>query len=192
MAARAALEPTAIVPPRRAEERNPYKGLRAFTEADALDFFGRERAHPAPHQPGWERRGPDPGSSPSSARVGAGSPRWSARDWFRRSGTGPWEARRILSSPRCSRERTPSTSSRPRSFGSRCDPVSRLHERLDSGSRGLLEAVDLVAPGEAEVVLVVDQFEEVFTLTTDERERDCSWSRFASPPPTPRAGSASS
>ncbi len=51
-------------------------------------------------------------------------------------------------------------------------PVPRLHDRLDSGSRGLLEAVDLVAPGEAEVVLVVDQFEEVFTLTTDERERE--------------------
>src|SRR4029077_21123777 len=30
----------------------------------------------------------------------------------------------------------------------------------------------LVAPGGAEVVLVVDQFEEVFTLTTDERERE--------------------
>jgi hypothetical protein len=41
-ASRAALEPTAMVP-LRAEERNPYKGLRAFTEADALDFFGREQ-----------------------------------------------------------------------------------------------------------------------------------------------------
>ena len=51
-------------------------------------------------------------------------------------------------------------------------PVPRLHDRLDSGSRGLLEAIDLVAPGQAEVVLVVDQFEEVFTLTTDERERE--------------------
>ena len=39
-------------------------------------------------------------------------------------------------------------------------------------SRGLLEAVDLVAPGRAEVVLVVDQFEEVFTLTSDEGERE--------------------
>ena len=51
-------------------------------------------------------------------------------------------------------------------------PVPRLRERLDSGSRGLLEVVDLVAPGEAEVVVVVDQFEEAFTLTTDERERE--------------------
>ena len=51
-------------------------------------------------------------------------------------------------------------------------PVPRLNERLGSGSRGLLEVVDLVAPGEAEVVIVVDQFEEAFTLTTDERERE--------------------
>ena len=51
-------------------------------------------------------------------------------------------------------------------------PVSRLHDRLDAGSRGLLEAADLVAPPEAEVVLVVDQFEEVFTLTADEWERE--------------------
>src|SRR5687768_14833073 len=32
VAARTALEPTAIASPRRVEERNPYKGLRAFTE----------------------------------------------------------------------------------------------------------------------------------------------------------------
>jgi WD40 repeat protein len=51
-------------------------------------------------------------------------------------------------------------------------PVPRLRDGLTSGSRGLLEAVDLVAPGKAEVVVVVDQFEEAFTLTTDERERE--------------------
>ena len=69
-------------------------------------------------------------------------------------------------------------------------PVPRLRERLDSGSRGLLEVVDLVAPGEAEVVIVVDQFEEAFTLTTDQRERNASWSRFAWPPRTRRVGFA--
>src|SRR5215216_5410792 len=41
-AARTALEPTATAAPRRVEERNPYKGLRPFTEVDARDFFGRE------------------------------------------------------------------------------------------------------------------------------------------------------
>ena len=51
-------------------------------------------------------------------------------------------------------------------------PVSRLLERLESGSRGLLQAVDLIVPGDTEVLLVVDQFEELFTLTDDVRERE--------------------
>ena len=51
-------------------------------------------------------------------------------------------------------------------------PVPRLGQRLESGSRGLLDAIDLVAPGNAELLLVVDQFEEVFTLTTTEAERE--------------------
>src|SRR5215218_6454960 len=41
-AARSALEPTATAAPRHVEVRNPYKGLRPFTEVDAGDFFGRE------------------------------------------------------------------------------------------------------------------------------------------------------
>ena len=69
-------------------------------------------------------------------------------------------------------------------------PVPRLHDLLDSGSRGLLEAVDLVAPGEAEVVLVVDQFEEVFTLTTDERERELFLESLRVATADPRAASA--
>ena len=37
--------------------------------------------------------------------------------------------------------------------------------------RGLLQAVDRVARKGSELVLIVDQFEEVFTLTEDEAER---------------------
>src|SRR5205823_6397780 len=44
----ASLEVEALVeeftlPEPAAEPRNPYKGLRAFTQADAADFFGRDR-----------------------------------------------------------------------------------------------------------------------------------------------------
>ena len=55
--------------------RNPYKGLLAFQEADAADFFGRVRlvdrlveqlADPAPMR----------GSSRSSARPAPASRRW--------------------------------------------------------------------------------------------------------------------
>ena len=40
---RAALEGAPVVRDRIGEIRNPYKGLRAFLEADAADFFGREK-----------------------------------------------------------------------------------------------------------------------------------------------------
>jgi WD40 repeat protein len=50
-------------------------------------------------------------------------------------------------------------------------PATRLQGILDASTRGLLQAVDVIARTDVEVVLVVDQFEEAFTLTTDERER---------------------
>ena len=51
-------------------------------------------------------------------------------------------------------------------------PASRLRDTLETGSRGLLESVDMVVPGDTEVVLVVDQFEELFTLTSNEHDRE--------------------
>jgi WD40 repeat protein/DNA-binding SARP family transcriptional activator len=169
-AARIAVEPTAIAAPRRLDERNPYKGLRAFTEADARDFFGRgelaSRLVTRLREEGTGSRflavvGPSGGGKSSVVRAGLvpairqgalGNPEAFIAEMF--PGAHPieeLEAALVRIAVR---------------------PVPRLHDRLDSGSRGLLEAVDLVAPGEAEVVLLVDQFEEVFTLTADERERE--------------------
>jgi WD40 repeat protein len=51
-------------------------------------------------------------------------------------------------------------------------PVPALRELLESGSRGLLEGVNRALAPRAQLLLVVDQFEEVFTLTTDEPERE--------------------
>ena len=51
-------------------------------------------------------------------------------------------------------------------------PPTRLGDVLRAGSRGLLDAVELVTPPGMELVLIVDQFEELFTLTIDERERE--------------------
>ena len=50
-------------------------------------------------------------------------------------------------------------------------PAPRLRDALEAGGRGLLDAIDLVVPGPAEVVLVVDQFEEAFTVTANDGER---------------------
>jgi WD40 repeat protein/DNA-binding SARP family transcriptional activator/tRNA A-37 threonylcarbamoyl transferase component Bud32 len=169
-AARFAVEPMAIAAPRRVDERNPYKGLRAFTEADARDFFGRGelagRLATRLREEGPGSRflavvGPSGGGKSSVVRAGLvpairrgalGNPEAFIAEMF--PGAHPVEeveAALVRISVR---------------------PVPRLHDLLVSGSRGLLEAVDLVAPGEAEVVLVVDQFEEVFTLTAHEQERE--------------------
>ena len=51
-------------------------------------------------------------------------------------------------------------------------PVSTLRNRLEAGSRGLLEAVDALVPEGSDLVLVVDQLEELFTLTTDVQRTD--------------------
>jgi WD40 repeat protein/DNA-binding SARP family transcriptional activator len=170
VAARAALEPTALVPLRRAEERNPYKGLRAFTEADALDFFGREQLtrrliirleETGPGSRFLAVVGPSGGGKSSVVRAGLVP---AIRHGALGGSEGPFIAEMFPGAQ-------PLDELEAALLRIAVRPVSRLHERLDSGSRGLLEAVDLVAPGGAEVVLVVDQFEELFTLTTDEQER---------------------
>jgi DNA-binding SARP family transcriptional activator len=170
-ACRTALEPTATAFPRRIEERNPYKGLRPFTEADARDFFGRE---------GLVRRlvarlGEAGPGSRFLAVVGASG---SGKSSVVRAGLVPAIRDGALGSPEdpfvaeMFPGEHPIDELEAALLRIAVHPVPRLRERLDSGSRGLLEVVDLVAPGEAEVVVVVDQFEEAFTLTTDERERE--------------------
>jgi WD40 repeat protein/DNA-binding SARP family transcriptional activator len=170
-AARRALEPTAPAAPRHVEERNPYKGLRPFTEVDARDFFGRDvliRRLIA-------RLGEAGRGSRFLAVVGASG---SGKSSVVRAGLVPAIRDGALGGPQdpfvaeMFPGEHPIDELEAALLRIAVHPVPRLRERLDSGSRGLLEAVDLVAPGEAEVVVVVDQFEEAFTLTTDERERE--------------------
>ena len=171
VAARTALEPTATASPRRAEERNPYKGLRAFTEADAHDFFGRgaltRRLVTRMSEPGRGSRflavvGPSGGGKSSVVRAGLVP---AIRQGALEGREDPFIAEMLPGAH-------PIDELEAALLRIAVRPVPRLHDRLDAGSRGLLEAVDLVAPGHADVVLVVDQFEEVFTLTAEERERE--------------------
>jgi WD40 repeat protein/DNA-binding SARP family transcriptional activator/class 3 adenylate cyclase len=171
-AARAVLEPSAIAhAPRRDDVRNPYKGLRPFTEADARDFFGRGELT----QRLVERlRGEDVGSR-FLAVVG---PSGSGKSSVVRAGLVPAIRRGALGDPerRFVAEMSPGAHPMDELEAAllriAVRPAARLHEMLDAGSRGLLQAVDLVAPDEAEVVLIIDQFEEVFTLCGDERKRE--------------------
>ena len=150
---------------------NPYKGLRAFQEADADDFFGREaltgQLLARLVEPGEESRflavvGPS-GSGKSSVvkaglvpalRKGAlpGSDQWFITEMV--PGAHPLEElERAL-------------------MGIAADPELNLKEELAKESYGLLRAAWLALPSkEGELLLVIDQFEELFILVADEAER---------------------
>ncbi len=144
----------------RVEPRNPYKGLRSFTEADARDFFGRRRivervAGRLENGSFLALVGPSGSGKSSIARAGvAPSLRhggWFVADLF--PGVRPLdelEAALLRIADR---------------------PCPQLTSILAESARGLVDAADIVAPGDASILLVIDQFEELFTLTTDETER---------------------
>ena len=134
---------------------------------------GEGSSRRAPRHPAERGGRPDPGSSPSSARAGAGSLRWSAPDSFRRSGRRAGRARRTRVHRRDVPGSAPVRRARGRAPADRgaSDPAAPRPPGvgLAGPARG---GRSCVAPGRREVVLVVDQFEEVFTLTRDERERE--------------------
>ena len=152
------------------QARNPYKGLRPFGEADARDFFGRgdlvRRMVARLREAGPEARflavvGPSGGGKSSAVRAGLvpalrrddlalGAPLFVVEMQPGPHPIAELEAALVRLAVR---------------------PVSRLHDLLDAGSRGLLDAVDLVLPAGAEAVLIVDQLEETFTLARDPAER---------------------
>jgi DNA-binding SARP family transcriptional activator/class 3 adenylate cyclase/ABC-type glycerol-3-phosphate transport system substrate-binding protein len=157
---------------RETEERNPYKGLHAFAEADADDFFGRDAlvdrlvARMAESVDGSRFLavvGPS-GSGKSSVvragliptlRAGAlpGSDRWFYVEML--PGGHPMEEleaalQRIA-----------------------VDPPHGMLELLERSERGLAQLVDRLLPDDgSELVLVVDQLEEVFTMVEEEQTRD--------------------
>jgi WD40 repeat protein/DNA-binding SARP family transcriptional activator/class 3 adenylate cyclase len=171
LAARTALEPGAAAGPRRVDERNPYKGLRAFTEADARDFFGRgeltQRLVVRLGEGGPGSRflavvGPSGSGKSSVVRAGLVP---AIRDGALAGAEDPFIAEMFPGA-------RPVEELAAALLRIAVRPIPQLNALLESGSRGLLDAVDVVAPGKAEVLLVVDQFEEVFTLASDEGERE--------------------
>jgi class 3 adenylate cyclase len=151
---------------------NPYKGLRAFQEADAADFFGREllterllgrMAEEGPLCSFLAVVGPSGSGKSSVVRAGlvpalrqgklAGSERWLVVEMI--PGAHPLEELEALL------------------LSIAVNPPESLINQLREDERGLLRAVKRVLPRDESVglVLVIDQFEEVFTLVEEEPAR---------------------
>ena len=151
--------------------RNPYKGLRPFNEADASDFFGRDRLveRLVEHLHGDETPnrmltviGPSGSGKSSVVRAGllprlrAGAVPGSG-DWFVTAmmpGAHAFEALEVALA---------------RIGGG---TVGASAEVMASGRGGIAGEIRRIVPHEGELLLVIDQFEELFTLCTDRHERD--------------------
>jgi len=153
------------------ESENPYKGLRAFQESDAGDFFGRKvlvdrllnRLSAADANARFLAVVGPSGSGKSSVVKAGLIPMLrrggvqNSQDWFiaqMTPGAQPFvelEAallRVAVNSP------------------------PALVEELRASEHGLFEIANRLLPVEdGDLLLVIDQFEEIFTLTTDEQER---------------------
>ena len=150
--------------------RNPYKGLRAFTEADAGDFFGRDELIKSlvarleeddPLRRFLAVVGPSGSGKSSVVRAGLipalrGGQLDGSQDWFIAQmlpGTHPIEETGIALNRIAA------------------VPDLDLIPILKRDERGLLQATRQILPGdEHTLLLVIDQFEEVFTLVNDPAE----------------------
>lgn len=153
---------------------NPYKGLRAFQEADCDDFFGREAFVDQLVRHLSESRflalvGPSGSGKSSSVKAGlipvlrggailpednvAGSKNWFVAEMV--PGTHPLEELELALWPVA------------------VDPPPSLVGPMERDTRGLLRTIRRILPDEegAQLLLVIDQFEELFTLVEDEERR---------------------
>jgi WD40 repeat protein len=147
--------------------RNPYKGLRAFSEGDADDFFGREALTAeivARLETSRFLAVVGPSGSGKSSVVHAGvlpALRRGALD-----GSADWHV--ITLTPGM----YPLEELEAALLRIAVNPPASLIEQLERDERGLRRAVRRILPPDGgELLLVLDQLEEVFTLVTDESER---------------------
>jgi WD40 repeat protein/serine/threonine protein kinase/DNA-binding SARP family transcriptional activator len=162
---------------------NPFKGLRAFLEADADDFFGRE----ALTQRLVRRLCAEDGTPPTNIPF---APPGNASRFLAvvgASGSGKSSVVRAGLVPALRRGALPGSEewfvvqmlpgSHPLEeleiglLRVAARPSRSLMEQLRRDARGILRAARLVLPEEGQLLLVIDQFEELFTLVEDGAER---------------------
>ncbi len=154
------------------EPENPYKGLRAFQEADAADFFGRSKLI----QRLQNRLTEDHPMARFLAVIG---PSGSGKSSVIKAGVLPSMRRGAL--PGSDRwfyvEMVPGIHPVGKLaqalLSVAVDAPPGLPRQLRENDRGLVQAVNRILPNDkSELVLIIDQFEEAFTQAEDEQERD--------------------
>jgi WD40 repeat protein/energy-coupling factor transporter ATP-binding protein EcfA2 len=161
---------------------NPYKGLRAFEEADADEFFGRDvLVHKLVERletPTIFKKRPERIEIEPYRFLAVIGPSGSGKSSVVKAGIIPALRRGFL--PGSSRwiitQMTPNTKPMEQLENELINiaarPIKNLHERLNSGPNGLKNLIpDLMTEPSGEVLLVVDQFEEIFMPAVHEEER---------------------
>ena len=145
---------------------NPYKGLRAYQEADAPDFFGREHLTSQLVDQLAQSRflavvGPSGSGKSSLVKAGlipalrqgalSHSDKWYVAQMV--PGDQPLEELELALWPIA------------------VNPPPSLLEPMQKDSRGMLRTIRRILPDEedAQLLLVIDQFEELFTMADDAR-----------------------
>jgi WD40 repeat protein/serine/threonine protein kinase len=171
------LRSLSLAPTLQGEPRNPYKGLRAFTGADAADFFGRgalidelmDRMQEMlrTELPGRLLAVAGPSGSGKSSVVMAGLLPKLQNDALTNS------AQWIYLDPLVPGRRPCESLALALSGQLRQRSLRSIREELeDDAARGLhLLATQIVRRASARVVLMIDQFEEIFSPAISERER---------------------
>jgi serine/threonine protein kinase/WD40 repeat protein len=146
---------------------NPYKGLRAFQEADAADFYGREALVDQLLTELDDSRElhrflaiVGPSGSGKSSLVKAGLIPAIKRGAL--PGSQNWYVLEMQPGPRPLEELEIGL------IGLATDPVAGLREQLERDEHGLFRAARIVLPkDDTQLLLVIDQFEEIYTLVED-------------------------
>lgn len=148
------------------EPENPYKGLRAFQQADADDFFGRDvltlsilRRLQEPVNNSRFLAVVGPSGSGKSSVVKAGVIPELRRGAFPKS--DKWFVVEMLPGI------DPMEELEAALLRIAVNPPDSLLGQLNADERGLLRAVKRVLPEDTELLIVIDQFEELFTLVDD-------------------------